>query len=68
MGFLPCGIFHSTSIPPNKLRKISEVFIGLRECMLATVKQHPLAHHPLDTCYYSVMDEPQLAQYWVSPC
>jgi hypothetical protein len=25
----------------------------------ATVNQHPPAHHPLDACYYSVVDEPQ---------
>jgi hypothetical protein len=28
---------------------------------LATVKWHPQAHHPLDACYYSVVDEPQLS-------
>jgi hypothetical protein len=27
----------------------------------ATVNQHPPAHHPLDSCYYSVMDEPQMS-------
>jgi hypothetical protein len=27
----------------------------------ATVNQHPPAHHPLDACYYSVMDEPQMS-------
>jgi hypothetical protein len=23
--------------------------------------QHPPAHHPLDACYYPVMDEPQMS-------
>jgi hypothetical protein len=27
----------------------------------ATVNQHPSVHHPLDACYYSVVDEPQLS-------
>jgi hypothetical protein len=27
----------------------------------AKVNQHPPAHHPLDACYYSVMDEPQMS-------
>jgi hypothetical protein len=27
---------------------------------VTTVNQHPSAHHPLDACYYSVVDEPQL--------
>ncbi len=26
----------------------------------ATLNQHSPAHHPLDACYYSVVDEPQL--------
>jgi hypothetical protein len=25
----------------------------------ATMNQHPPVHHPLDTHYYSVVDEPQ---------
>jgi hypothetical protein len=24
----------------------------------ATVNQHPPVHHPLDACYYRVVDEP----------
>jgi hypothetical protein len=32
----------------------------------ATVNQHPPAHHPLDACYYSVVDEPQMREYLVS--
>jgi hypothetical protein len=35
--------------------------------MLATTNQHPWAHHPLDACYYSVVDELQLSLYMVSP-
>jgi hypothetical protein len=49
-------------------------WITLRKCWVcnqskgkATVSQHPTAHHPLDACYYSVVDEPQLHQYMVSP-
>jgi hypothetical protein len=30
-------------------------------CAWATVHQHPPAHHPLDVCYYWVLDEPQLS-------
>jgi hypothetical protein len=26
-----------------------------------TMKWHPPAHHPLDACYYSVVDETQLS-------
>jgi hypothetical protein len=33
----------------------------------ATLNQHPPAHHPLDAPYYSVVDEPQLSLYFVSP-
>jgi hypothetical protein len=33
----------------------------------ATVNQHPPVHHPLDASYYSVVDEPQLSLYLVSP-
>ncbi len=33
----------------------------------ATVNQHPPVHHPLDACYYSVVDEPQLSSNLVSP-
>jgi hypothetical protein len=29
--------------------------------LMATANQHPLAHHPLDACYYSIVDEPQLS-------
>ncbi len=32
----------------------------------ATVKQHPPVHHPLDACYDSVVDDPQLSYYPVS--
>jgi hypothetical protein len=32
----------------------------------AAVKQHPPAHHPLDAPYYSVVDEPQMREYFVS--
>jgi hypothetical protein len=28
---------------------------------------HPPVHHPLDACYYSVVDELQLSLYLVSP-
>jgi hypothetical protein len=31
------------------------------------MNQHPSVHHPLDACYYSVVLEPQLSQYLVSP-
>jgi hypothetical protein len=31
----------------------------LRSIVGTTVNQHPPTHHPLDACYYSVMDEPQ---------
>jgi hypothetical protein len=34
--------------------------VSMSFCFLAIVKQHPPAHHPLDVCYYSVVDEPQL--------
>jgi hypothetical protein len=30
-------------------------------CSPATVNQYPPVHHPLDACYYSVLDEPQLS-------
>jgi hypothetical protein len=33
----------------------------------ARVSQQSPAHHPLDAPYASVMDEPQLSQYLVSP-
>jgi hypothetical protein len=33
----------------------------------ATVNQNLPVHHPLDACYYSVVDEPQLNYYLVSP-
>jgi hypothetical protein len=32
----------------------------------ATVNQHPPVHHPLDVCYDSVVDDPQLSYYLVS--
>ncbi len=32
----------------------------------AAVNQHPPAHHPLDSPYYSVVDEPQMREYLVS--
>jgi len=34
--------------------------VSMSFCFPAIVKQHPPAHHPLDVCYYSVVDEPQL--------
>ncbi len=36
------------------------VFDMEKHYWLATVNQHPAAHHPLDAPYYSVVDEPQL--------
>jgi len=34
--------------------------------LMATVNQHPPVHHPLDACYDSVVDDPQLSYYPVS--
>jgi hypothetical protein len=35
--------------------------VGLVIKILATLNQHPPAHHPLDACHHSVMDEPQMS-------
>jgi hypothetical protein len=34
---------------------------------MATFNQHPPSHLPLDAHYSSVVDEPQLSQYLISP-
>jgi hypothetical protein len=44
--------------------KLGEVF---KERKLMARGQNPTAHHPLDVLYDSVVDEPQLSQYPVSP-
>jgi len=54
-----------TPIQPNlKTRRNLRFLLVLvhRKEILATLNQHrPAHHHPLDACYYSVMDEPQLS-------
>jgi hypothetical protein len=34
--------------------------LKFRNWKLDTINQHPPAHHPLDACYNSVVDQPQL--------
>ncbi len=34
---------------------------------VTVIQQHPPVHHPGGVCYYSIVDEPQLSSYLVSP-
>jgi len=45
---------------------IIAVQVGAVKIYAATVNQHPPVHHPLDACYDSVMDDPQLSYYPIS--
>jgi len=38
-----------------------KVAVARRGRLRDTVNQHTPAHHPVDACYYSVVDEPQLS-------
>jgi hypothetical protein len=52
-------IYESTNIQSKE--PTSNAKGGKKGFIWATVKQHPPMHHPLDDCYYFIVDEPQLS-------
>jgi len=40
--------------------------LGSLNLLSATMNKHPPVHHPLDACYDTVVDDPQLSYYPVS--
>jgi hypothetical protein len=47
--------------------KLGEVLRRESTWLEARMNKNPTAQHPLDVLYDSVVDEPQLSQYLVSP-
>jgi len=66
---LDLPVLNLRSVTPNSLGitihyedfMVYAVLQGKIPACLATLNQHPPEHHPLDACYYSVVDKPQLS-------